>query len=94
VPPRQSAVNLLEFSMLDRHVNGQRILRVVRLAAILTLVEEQRGKMDALHVVEHVALLRVGLAAQVAHVLGIIVVGTAHQCDVVHQIFAVADNRR
>ena len=79
--------------MLDRHVNGQRILRVVRLAAILTLVEEQRGKMDALHVVEHVALLRVGFAAQVAHVLGI-VVGTAHQCDVVHEILAVADNRR
>jgi len=74
-------------------VNGKRILGVMRLAAIPTLVEEEGGEMDALHVIEHVVLLGVGSPAQVAHVLGIVVL-PPHQLDVVHEILAVAHHGR
>ena len=79
--------------VLDRDVHRERVLCVMRLAAIRTLVEEEAGTVYTLHVVEHVALLRVGLAAQVADKLGI-VVGLADQVDVVHEVFPVVHGRR
>ena len=52
------------------HVHGEAVLGVELFATELAVVLEELGKVDALHMVDHVGLVHVTFAAQCAHVLG------------------------
>ena len=61
-----AAARRLPLLVVDRDVDVQRVLGVHALAAKLALVLETVGKVYALHVIEDVVLLQVGLAADAA----------------------------
>ena len=61
-----AAARRLPLLVVHRDVDVQRVLGVHALAAKLALVLETVGKVYALHVIEDVVLLQVGLAAEAA----------------------------